>query len=305
MIGGGKWFEDGTTEFSARHGNVFLVDEAYPLPSTPAAPLVMLRYQKRLVLSARSVAIVTTSAFEPFGLQHWLAASVTLALSVAVPLVIRGLASSELQETLRRVVALCLLAHVVIGLVVKTRVYGLPLREHLPLHLCGASLIFGALMLWLRSYRLYEVVYFWGTGGALVALLTPSLQHGFPHPLFVLFFLGHGLALTAVMFATIVCGFRPRDTSVLIALAATAAYAGLIYPLNLALGSNYLYLSHKPAQPSPLDYFGPWPWYLLGLCAITVGTCLLCYLPFAVGGRLSRARMAQSSSTHTQSTGQM
>lgn len=136
-------------------------------------------------------------------------------------------------------------------------------------------------MLWRASYRLYEVVYFWGIGGATAALLTPDLPVGFPHPVFLQFFIGHGSALTTVLFATIVMGFRPRAASVGIALAATAIYAVLIYPVNLMLDSNYLYLVQKPERPSPLDYLGPWPWYLLGLAAITIVACGLCYLPFA------------------------
>lgn len=234
-------------------------------------------------------AISTTSVFEPFGLQHWIAVCITLGLGVLLPLAIRRLASSNLQEILRKIMVCCLLIYLLISPVVRTMFFGLPLRQHLPLHLCGASILLGAVMLWRRSYRLYEVVYFWGIGGAVAALLTPDLQVGFPHPLFFLFFIGHGLALTAVLFATIVVGFQPRASSVPIALVATALYALMIYPVNLILGSNYLYLLHKPKQPSPLDYLGPWPWYILGLAAITIGACLLCYLPFAVRNRIGRA----------------
>ena len=170
----------------------------------------------------------------------------------------------------------------VVGLTVRVRGYDLPLHAHLPLHLCGASTLLGAVMLYLRSYRLYEIVYFWGTGGALAALATPDLAAGFPHPLFLLFFIGHGLSLIAPMFATIVWGFRPKWTSLAVALAATALYALLIYPVNLVLGSNYLFLMRKPDQPTLLDSFGPWPWYILALGASTVLICVLCYLPFAV-----------------------
>ena len=230
--------------------------------------------------------------FESFGLQHGLAAGITVGLGIVLPLISRRVAGRELQEKLRKALALCLFGYVLFGPIVRSQVFDLPLRENLPLHLCGASVALGGLMLWLRSHRLYEVAYFWGTGGVLAALLTPDLQAGFPHPLFLLFFLGHGLALTAVMYATVVCGFRPRHASVPIALGATAGYALLIYPINVILGSNYLYLVRKPAQPSPLDYLGPWPWYILGLGALTVCVCLICYLPFAVHDRVSRARRA-------------
>ena len=62
-----------------------------------------------------------------------------------------------------------------------------------------------------------------------------------------------------------------------------------MFPVNLLLGSNYLYLMRKPFQPSPLDYMGPWPWYILGLAALVIAACLLCYLPFAVQDRLRRS----------------
>lgn len=212
----------------------------------------------------------------------------TIALSVSIPLLIRGHAAARLEQGLARGLALTLLAYIVVGIAIRTRGYGLPLLENLPLHLCGVTVILGAVMLWRRSYGLYEVLYFWGTGGTLVALLTPDLEESFPGLLFLLFFLGHGLAFTSVMFATIVWRFRPRHASVLVALLATAAYAAAVYPLNRLIGSNYLYLSHKPEQPSPLDYFGPWPWYLLGLVGATIAICYLVYLPFALGNLIAR-----------------
>ena len=180
------------------------------------------------------------------------------------------------------VIAVCLFIDIGLGPAVRAGVYGLPLQLHLPLHLCGMSVTLGAFMLWFRSYRLYEVLYFWGIGGPLVALLTPDVEQAFPHPVFLLFFLSHGLALLAVMFATLVMGFRPRLRSLLTAMAVTAAYALLIYPVNLLLGSNYLFLLAKPAQPSPLDWFGPWPWYLPGLVGMVAGALVMLYLPFAV-----------------------
>lgn len=222
--------------------------------------------------------------FELFGLEHWLAVTVTVALGFALPWLIRAVATQQQQALLQKLLGLCLVAYLVGNTAVRVGVYNFSLHKQLPLHLCGASMMLGALMLWFRSYRLYEVMYFWGTAGALAAILTPDLNRGFPHPLFVLFFLGHGLAFTSAMFATIVWDFRPRLASVPIALAATAAYAMLIIPVNIVLGSNYLYLRHKPNQPSVMDYLGPWPWYILGLAVIAAVLCVLFYLPFVMLG---------------------
>lgn len=220
--------------------------------------------------------------FVLFGLQHWTGTGITIAIAVLLPLLLRWRASPQGQDTARKVLAACMFVDIFLGPAVRAGIYGMPLAEHLPLHLCGMTVTLGAFMLWTRSYRLYEVLYYWGTGGALVALMTPDVLQAFPHPVFFLFFLSHGLGFMAIMFATLVMGFRPRPRSLLIVMPVTAAYALLMYPVNLLLGSNYLFLLAKPAQPSPLDWFGPWPSYLPGLVGMVACALLLLYVPFAV-----------------------
>ena len=222
------------------------------------------------------------ATFELFGLQHWLGTGVTLAIAVLLPVWLRCCASLQGQETARIVIAVCMFIDIGLGPAVRAGIYGMPLAEHLPLHLCGMTVTLGGFMLWLRSYRLYQVLYYWGTGGALVALITPDVVQAFPHPVFFLFFLSHGLGFMSIMFATLVMGFRPRPRSLLIVMPITAAYALLMYPVNLLLGSNYLFLLAKPAQPSPLDWFGPWPSYLPGLVGMAAVALVLLYVPFAV-----------------------
>lgn len=220
--------------------------------------------------------------FVLFGLQHWAGTGVTIAIAVLLPLLLRWRASPQSQDTARKVLAVFMFVDIFLGPAVRAGVYGMPLAEHLPLHLCGMTVTLGAFMLWMRSYRLYEVLYFWGTGGALVALMTPDVLQAFPHPVFFLFFLSHGLGFMAIMFATLVMGFRPRPKSLLIVMPVTAAYALLMYPVNLLLGSNYLFLLAKPAQPSPLDWFGPWPSYLPGLVGMVACALFLLYVPFSI-----------------------
>ena len=224
---------------------------------------------------------VTAMPFVLFGSPHLAGAILALIIAVGLPAAIRLRATPAEQRWLELGLAALLVAHVVVNAWVRAGVYGQPLQEHLPLHLCGASILLSVTVLLFHSYRAYEITYFWALGGALPALIMPDVEYTFPHPFFIIFFIGHGLELMAVAFATIVMGFRLRPGCVARALAATALYASIIMPLNYVLDSNYLYLRHKPEQATLIDLLGPWPWYILSLALAAVIVAVVLYLPYA------------------------
>ncbi len=170
-------------------------------------------------------------------------------------------------------------------------VHGEPWQEHLPLHLCRIGSYICTFMLLTRSYRLFEVAYFWGIGGSAAALLTPDLIFNFPHPIFLGFFIGHTLVLGSVLFAIGAFNFRPRLRSIGFAAIVTALYMSAVALVNLALDTNYLYLSHKPETATLYDYLGPWPWYIVSVWVIGIVVSAMLYLPFA---RRRSARAAHS-----------
>jgi hypothetical integral membrane protein (TIGR02206 family) len=152
----------------------------------------------------------------------------------------------------------------------------------LPLQVCSILVWLGAWMLVMRSYRIYEFMYFMGIAGALQALATPDLGiYGFPHFRFFQTFISHGLIVTAAIYMTVVEGFRPTWKSMVRVFLWTNIYAGIIYFVNVAIGSNYLMMNHKPELPSILDLLPDWPVYILYMELIGIISMLLLYLPFA------------------------
>lgn len=150
----------------------------------------------------------------------------------------------------------------------------------LPLQLCSVTLLLSAVMLWTRSYRLFECLYFAGIGGALQALATPNLDYTFPHLIYFHFFIAHICIISASLYMAVVCRYRPTLASIGRTMLYLNVYAALVIVVNRLTGSNYMFLAHKPETPSLIDYLGPWPWYIGTMELVALATFLLLYVPF-------------------------
>jgi hypothetical integral membrane protein (TIGR02206 family) len=223
----------------------------------------------------------SASGFVLFGSSHVTVLLVVTGVSFAV----WPLSQQVLRKGWVKPVAWTLALLTLIELMVKTigySAYGVPWQRLLPLQICDVNAVLCAIMLIMRSFGIYQVAYFWAMAGSTAALLTPDLQYDFPHPIFAFFFVGHALSIFGVLYATFVFGFRPRLSSVGIALLVTGIYGCVIMAMNYILGTNFLYLRAKPTAPSVLDYMGPWPWYVMGLVLLCAVACLLVYAPFPI-----------------------
>ena len=230
------------------------------------------------------------------GADHLVGLSLSLAGGVSLVCAVRAWGSARVDRVARWALAVgCVVSEV--GLLVwAMAVRGTPLLRLLPLHLCDLSLVLAPIVLLTGSRRLYEPLYFWGLGGALQPLLTPTVPHGFPAVQCLLFFSAHALLVTSALYATVVMRLRPTGRSVWRVWLLLHAYAAFVFGVNTLLGTNYLYIMWKPRAPTLLSLLGPWPWYLLALDAVALAIMCLCYAPFFVGDRLAaRARVPRHS----------
>jgi hypothetical integral membrane protein (TIGR02206 family) len=170
------------------------------------------------------------------------------------------------------------------------------IQEHLPLHACSILIWLSGFMLYFKNYRIYEFIYFIGIAGALQALLTPNIGiYGYPHFRFFQTYISHGLLVTSAVYMTTVEGMRPTWKSLLRVMIITNLYMGVVFGINQLIGSNYLYVAHKPPGPTLLDALPAWPWYLLYMEALGLVMFLLLYLPFAIQDWRQKTRISQAS----------
>ncbi len=169
--------------------------------------------------------------------------------------------------------------------------------ENLPLHLCGLSILLCAVMLWTKSYLLFEIMYFAGIAGSLQALLTPYLTHGFPHFRFIQLFLSHGLILAAVVFLIASEKYRPYPASIWKALAFLILTGPIVGGLNYLMQfvppykiGNYFFLCYKPGSASLLDVLPAWPYYLIFMLLLALAFFAILYLPYGISDAMQKLK---------------
>jgi hypothetical integral membrane protein (TIGR02206 family) len=151
-------------------------------------------------------------------------------------------------------------------------------REHLPLDLCNLSALLALGHGVTGSPLLTAWMVCFAAPGALVSMATPDLDERHDLATRVKFWIVHpGLAVFGIGAAlTLPPSGGLRTLAQLWIL--LAGYAAVVAVLDHWLGANYLFLRHKPATPSLLDRFGPWPVYLVPLTGTVAATMLLAFI---------------------------
>lgn len=187
------------------------------------------------------------------------------------------------------------LSLVMIGSKLGTLIYAathgyLTWQNGLPMHLCDWACITAVIALATHSRSAYELTYFWGLAGTLQAVLTPDLHFDFPDLRFITFFASHCAIIVSLVYLTLGLSFRPYWKSILRVVAWGQVYLATAFVVNWLSGGNYGYLRAKPSKESLMDWFGPWPWYILTLEVLAVIFYVIYYLPFVIGDFLKKKR---------------
>ena len=161
---------------------------------------------------------------------------------------------------------------------------GMHFPNRVPIQLCTVVSWMAVLACFRRIPLLIEFIYFAGLPGAALALLTPDLRPTASSYDFIRYFFAHGCLLITLV--VLVFGkkipFRPgapiRANGMLL------VYCFLIMIYNKLFGTNFMYLMHKPNNPTLLDYFGPWPIYILAAEVVAIGLFWLLWLPVRPDG---------------------
>lgn len=141
--------------------------------------------------------------------------------------------------------------------------------EFLPFQLCSIAGILAMLALFTQNHKLIQISFFIGIVPSFLAVITPELQHGYPHFRFWQFFIHHIILSWSSLFLVVSNTISITFKKALESYAYLLIYAGIIgFFINPAFDANFLFLARTPSASTPLDLLGDGFWYYFNLCLV-------------------------------------
>lgn len=219
--------------------------------------------------------------FYTFCTSHIIVLIFSLLMIIFFPLMVKKYANLAMQQLIGKAIGWTIIISWVLSIMLELAAGTFDIKLNLPLHLCNFTNLLILTVLHYRSFRWFEVMYFWVFAGTLQATLTPDLQHDFPHFYFFRYFIGHAGLILAIIYAVVVFEMKPNMHSVWKAFLATNVYMAFVSVINYAIDANYFYTCAKPRQATLLDALGEWPWYIIKGEVVTFLLYIILFLPFA------------------------
>ena len=165
--------------------------------------------------------------------------------------------------------------------------------DHLPITVCGWSVILCSYMLIGKNQTLFDIAYFWLFSGTVFALITPTVIT-FTGPTryrFYQFWLEHTTGYIAIFYMIFIHKLRPTWRSFVKSYVAMAILAVIAYFANTLIGpgANYLYMAKPESTPSILDFLPPnFAIRILVMASVITLMFFLAYLPWFLKDRKAK-----------------
>lgn len=160
----------------------------------------------------------------------------------------------------------------------------------LPLHVCDITSLLAGVVLLLPRRPLRALLYFWGIGMSLQALLTPEIGFGPDTIWFWLFWMSHAAIVGIAVYDIAVRGYRPAWKDFQIAVGVGLVYLAIVFTINVMFGYNYGFVGDaRPGEVSVIDFLGPWPQRVALMAALVIGVMALLMLPWHFSGKRREA----------------
>ncbi len=175
--------------------------------------------------------------------------------------------------------------------------------DHLPITVCGWSIVFCSYLVIGKSQSLFDIAYFWLFAGTVFALITPSAVLSFTGPTryrYYQFWVEHTFGYISIFYMMFVYKMRPNLKSLIKSYCVLFVLAIIAFVANDMLpGANYLFMARPESAPSILDILPPIYAVRILIMAVAVTTLFfVAYLPwFLMDRRAKQEKTAEEKET--------
>lgn len=213
--------------------------------------------------------------FTTFGASHLIALSLFAALAVLLIWLGRSPVALQIKAAIRIGLGICILIFETLYVLYPLPLGTFDVRYSLPFQVCDITAYATAIAL-IASWRVpREISCYLGLTTTLIACVTPDIAYDFPHIEYFCFFVSHALVVVAVLYLTIGLGHWPHPGAARRVFFFINAYGAWMSLVNLYLSSNYVYLCSRPQVATPMEWLGPWPYYVAVMDMLFIGALAL------------------------------
>lgn len=218
----------------------------------------------------------SNAGFGVYGIQHIAVILLTLGLSIGLPVFSKRYFSPQQQIWTSRIMAMLIASWVLLYDFILLYRGEFNYKTDLPLDICNLMGLLLPFLMWNPSKQLFPYFYFYIMVGTTQAVFTPHLLNGFPHFIFIKYWVVHSGLIVYILYVAVVWEFQLSLKDLWRSFLFLQIYVLFVFLTNKLIGANYVYVIEKPPTASVLDYFGPWPVYIL------VGEVAMLFLSFMV-----------------------
>lgn len=222
--------------------------------------------------------------FESFSVEH-MAVVITFVILLAASILLYKAKGQSEKRALIVSMAWMVFISFLLLLFIEYCVFGFDHQKNLPLYLCNILCILLPVYARKLSHQVFDPLFYLIIGGTLHAVITPDLEYGFPHFIFFKYWIGHLGLVYVILLSYSLLNYKPTARGLWQAWLLLQSYFVIILGVNALLSSNYLYLNEKPPNPTLLDVYGPWPYYIFVVQLIVIPYFYMLYYIFRARGR--------------------
>jgi len=226
------------------------------------------------------------TSFEPFTPQHYVPILFLILVTGILVMFAKKSQSHEVKKRIGLVMALITWGIMFAGSVMKMVDGSYSIQLDLPLFMCRLVAWVLPVAIFFLNRKWLKVLYFYVLAGTIQAVISPDLEQTFPSYEYIRYFVLHVGLISTTIYMVIVFQLKITWKDLWFSFLIAQPYLLILMGINKVLGSNYGYTMHKPPTGSVLDFFGPWPWYILGAELLMLISFLLLITPFVIRRKL-------------------